>query len=185
MTKEKQTSNTTTRTILASSLVLLLSIVSASSSDEAPVELFPALTCEADAMVGLHDVLEEVSPIESYETYEIPASRFNLFENLTFRDLLGDEDVDLYLSFQAEDSSDVHEYTCTKIKGLGSRKGYSCVNSPPTDLLTIDPTSLRFTRASAGAWTLYTASELGRSTTLFVEKGTCNLANPEQPYEQE
>ncbi|MCY4143730.1 MAG: hypothetical protein OXG08_08615 [Gammaproteobacteria bacterium] len=179
MTKKKQTPIPTVRGILAASLVLLLTIVSASSSVEESVELFPVLTCEADAKVGLHDVLEEVSQIESYETQVIPASRFKLFENLTFRDLLGDEDVDLYLSFQAEDSSDVHEYTCTRIKGLGNRKGYSCLNSPPSELLTIDPTSLRFARASVGAWTLYTASELGRSATLFVEKGSCNLANAE------
>lgn len=164
---------------MATLLLLVLTIVSASSSVDESESDFPVLVCEADVKVGLQDDLEEVSPIESYETRVIAASRFKLFENLTFRDLLDDEDVDLYLSFQSEESPNVHEYTCKRIKGLGNRKGYSCVNNPPSELLTLDPTTLRFARASVGAWTLYTASESGASVTLFVEKGTCYMANQE------
>lgn len=180
MREEKKTLAIPTRGLLAGSLILVLTIVSASSSVDESVSKFPELVCEADAKVGLHDVLEDAAPVESYETRVIATAGFRLSENLTFRDLLGDEDVDLYLSFQAEGSKDVHEYTCRRIKGLGSRKGYSCVNNPPSELLTLDPTTLRFARASVGAWTLYTAAETGTSATLFVEKGMCYFANAEE-----
>ena len=165
-------------------VIVLVSIVPSSSAIDESQGEFLALSCVADATVGLHDVLEEQSPIETYEARSFKPSRFTISENLTFRDLLDDEGVDLYLSLSTATSTDVHEYTCTKVIGFGKRTGFSCTNTPPTEILTLDTTSLRFARASVGAWTLYSASDSGKSATLFVEKGTCHVEDKEKNDEE-
>ncbi len=154
-------------------LAAALLVVPASTELVDSPDLFQTVLCVADHTVGLHDKVEQETVVENFEPGVFSTSRFRLTENLTFRDLLESEDIDLYVSLHSDESTDIHEFTCERVQGFGERSGYSCVNNPPTEILTFDPESLRFSRASVGAWTLYTASDTGTSATLFVEKGTC------------
>ncbi len=140
----------------------------AGSEDE-----FTPLMCTADTTVGLHDAYDEEAATEMYEPRMFNKSEFKLTENRTFQELLGDEDVDLYLTLQDVKTEVSFEFSCQEIRGWGQRHGYSCVNSPPTEMLAVDPTTLRFSRASVGAWTFYTAEDLNDSAVLFIEKGSC------------
>ena len=140
----------------------------AGSEDE-----FVPLMCTADTTVGLHDAFDEEEATENYEPRLFNKSEFKLTENRTFQELLADEDVDLYLTLQDVKTEVLFEYSCQEIRGWGQRQGYSCVNSPPTEMLAVDPTTLRFSRASVGAWTFYTAEDLNDSAVLFIEKGSC------------
>ena len=140
----------------------------AGSEDE-----FIPLICTADTTVGLHDAFDEEEATERYEPRLFNKSEFKLTENRTFQELLADEDVDLYLTLQDVKTEISFEYSCRKIRGWGQSHGYSCVNSPPTEMLAVDPTTLRFSRASVGAWTFYTAEDLNDSAVLFIEKGSC------------
>ena len=155
--------------------VVVLLCVTSSQPITGAEDLFIPLMCTADATVGLHEAYqeEENETTETYEPRTFSKSKFSLTENQTFRELLSDEDVDLYLTLQDLQTDVTFEYSCMKIKGWGERTGYSCVNSPPTEMLAIDPAILRFSRASVGAWTFYTAEDLSDSAVLFVEKGTC------------
>lgn len=164
------------RPAIASAGVLcgfVLLFVTSSQSIVSAEDLFVSLMCTADTTVGLHDAYQKDEAAEAYESRLFNSSEFKLVENRTFRELLAEEDVDLYLTLQDEETDVSFEYSCQEIKGWGQRHGYSCVNTPPTEMLAIDPTTLRFSRASVGAWTFYTAEDLNDSAVLFIEKGTC------------
>lgn len=133
------------------------------------------MDCKAHRTVGLHDYDDgdEIS-IEMYEARIFSSSEFSIAENRTFSQLLDEPDIAVYLTLTPKESSEQHEYSCKQVKGHGARVGFSCTNIPPTDILTIDPKSRRFSRASTGAWTLYTSDDTGVGASVFVEVGTCD-----------
>lgn len=167
--KKTRAPTTSVGVLCGIALLILASSQPITGSDE----LFVPLMCRADTTVGLHDAHEEDDVQETYEARMFNTSTFTLVENRTFRDLLADEDVDLYLTLRDGQTKVTFEYSCRKIRGWNQRQGYSCANSPPTEILAIDPKTLRFSRASVGAWTFYTANDLSDSAVLFVEKGVC------------
>lgn len=159
--------------------VFAMLFVASSQQIAGSEDSFVPLICTADTTVGLHDAFVEGEATETYEPRVFLSSEFKLVVNLTFQEMLADENVDLYLTLQDVKTDVTFEYSCSNIKGRGERRGYSCVNSPPTEMLAIDPTSMRFSRASVGGWTFYTAEDLNDSAVLFVEKGTCVQASSE------
>jgi len=100
---------------------------------------------------------------------------------------------DLFLTMRPRNENPV-ELRCRQIQGRGGEFGYSCTNTPPSELLLINPENLRFTRTSIGGWTFADSpdrksalddSPSGNSSTdelsenlgddsLFVEYGTCS-----------
>lgn len=163
-------------------------IVASSQPITGSEDSFVPLICTADTTVGLYDAFVEGEATEKYEPRVFLSSEFKLVENRTFQEMLADENVDLYLTLQDVKTEVTFEYSCSNVKGRGERRGYSCVNSPPTEMLAFDPTSMRFSRASVGGWTFYTAEDLNDSAVLFVEKGTCKHApiesSKDEPDEQ-
>ena len=147
------------------------------------------LKCKAERTVGLHDLDDgDEVPVEQYEARIFLPSEFSIEENKTFTQLLDDPDIALYLSLKSVDATQKHEYSCKRVKGHGSRAGFSCTNMPPTDVLTIDPETKRFSRASTGAWTLYTSEDTGVGASVFVEIGKCfatSEASEDSPAESQ
>ena len=171
-----------------SSVLLVSSFAVTSERDEKAKEDWLPLECKAHRTVGLHDYddIDEI-PIELYEARIFLSSEFSIVENRTFSQLLDEPDVAMYLTLTPKETTEQHEYSCKRVKGHGSRGGYSCTNIPPTDILTIDPKTRRFSRASTGAWTLYTSDDTGVGASVFVEVGTCkkpDLHNKESQTSQ-
>ncbi|MFP6823460.1 MAG: hypothetical protein VB915_06565 [Pseudomonadales bacterium] len=132
------------------------------------------LDCHAAKTVGLHDYVEgESKPVEMYEPSIFFASRFTLRENRTFATFLDQENVALYVTMTDQQSGDVSEFQCDTVRGTGDTFGYSCRNSPPSDILMLNPESMRFTRGAVGGWTFYSAGDGHNGTSLFVEYGLC------------
>ncbi|HCP50616.1 uncharacterized protein METZ01_LOCUS34038 [marine metagenome] len=138
------------------------------------------LNCHAEKTVGLHDYFEtEKKQIETYEPSIFFASRFTLHENRTFSTFLEQENVALFVTMTDEQSGNVSEFQCDTVRGTGDTFGYSCRNSPPSDILMLNPESLRFTRGAVGGWTFYSTGEDHNGTSLFVEYGQCQHAEDE------
>lgn len=132
------------------------------------------MVCKAINTVGLHDAPETDSPLEEkYEPSVFVESEFILSENVTFSELLEDEDVKFYMSMQFIESDGKFEFTCTQVRGRSDEQGYVCTNTPAQDILMINPSKNRFTRAAVGAWTFFHPSDLETGASLTVEHGTC------------
>lgn len=183
MEKYKPKARATITSIAVLSAFVLTCVVS-SQRITGSVEVFIPLICTADTTVGLHDAYQEDDSAETYDPRVFLSSEFKLEENRTFRDLLADEDVDLYLTLHDVKTDVAIEFSCKSVEGRGQRSGYSCVNSPPTEMLAMDPKTLRFSRASVSGWTFYTAEDLKDSAVLFVEKGTCEQASSARGQEK-
>ena len=188
--KKVQRKKTPITLVLAVVGIVLVSssTVSPEQSDKAKEKWLP-LDCTAHRTVGLHDYDEghEV-PLELYEARIFLSSEFSIAENRTFGLLLDEPHIALYLTLTPKGSTEQHEYSCKLVKGHGARGGYSCTNIPPTDIFTIDPETKRFSRASTGAWTLYTSDDTDTGASLFVEVGTCEepkLQGQEQKSKQD
>ncbi|GIS70012.1 MAG: hypothetical protein CM1200mP9_08330 [Gammaproteobacteria bacterium] len=118
----------------------------------------------------LHVYVEaESKPVEAYEPSIFFASSFTLRENRTFATFLEQEDVAVYVTMTDEQSGDVSEFQCDTVRGTGDTYGYSCRNSPPSDILMLNPEKMRFTRGAVGGWTFYSTGEDHNGTSLFVE----------------
>ena len=109
----------------------------------------------------------------AYEPSIFFASSFTLRENRTFATFLEPEDVAVYVTMTDEQSGDVSEFQCDTVRGTGDTFGYSCRNSPPSDILMLNPEKMRFTRGADGGWTFYSTGEDHNGTSLFVEYGLC------------
>ena len=156
---------------VACALLVLLSPLGISAP--ASVSWLP-LTCHAEKTVGLHDYVEaESKPVEAYEPSIFFASSFTLRENRTFATFLEQEDVAVYVTMTDEQSGDESEFQCDTVRGTGDTYGYSCRNSPPSDILMLNPEKMRFTRGAVGGWTFYSTGEDHNGTSLFVEYGLC------------
>jgi len=151
------------------------------------------LQCEALQTAGLHDY---AGAPEDYEPSTFIESKFELrINNVLTRHLaanspgVAEAKPDLYLTMRPRNESPV-ELRCRQVQGRGGELGYSCTNTPPSELLLINPANLRFTRTSIGGWTfadrdpdqsaetasatdVESSANLGDDS-LYVEYGTCN-----------
>ena len=125
--------------------------------------------------VGFHDEPElSGEPEEKFEPTQFTSTPFLLRRNLTLNELLDDvEDNVLYITLELEDEHEFFELKCTKVIGASREAGLSCVNTPPSDLLMLNPKSMRFTRAAIGSWTFQSTRDLERGSSLFVQMGQC------------
>ncbi len=168
----------------------LLGILLSSShlvADEELIDWLP-VDCRALNTVGLHDAVEEEGALkEEYEPASFFPSEFRLEENMTFSELLSEEDGKVYISMQIQEMNAQFEFTCTVVRGRSEEDGYVCTNTPAQDILMINPNNGRFTRAAVGAWTFFHTSDLETGASLLVEHGTCIHLDVEtdQPDEEE
>ncbi|MDH3642872.1 MAG: hypothetical protein OES38_12300 [Gammaproteobacteria bacterium] len=131
----------------------------------------PMVACEAEQTGGFHDYPED-------DQHYVPAlfnpSSFELEENVLFMLNLdpGEDGVDLYLIMR--DSDDVEsELQCRHVRGASDALGYSCVNTPPSEMLLINGDTLKYTRTAVGGWTFSGPTEAASGDSIFVEYGTC------------
>ncbi|MDP6472085.1 MAG: hypothetical protein QF921_00505 [Pseudomonadales bacterium] len=130
---------------------------------------FPDVECVARNTAGFHDY---EGGAEDYEASVFHPGRFALSENVFLMNNLSvDDRVQLYLTMTDTDG-EVTELECRTVRGAGAQ-GYSCVNIPPSELLLINGTTLRFTRTSVGGWTFAGASENLNGDSIFIEYGQC------------
>ena len=141
---------------------------------ESEDEWLPARCVPLDT-IGFHDEAEATSePQEVYEIVQFSSTPFVLRENETLVQLLGDVDESiLYLTLEVPDESEFFELTCRPVIGASREPGFSCVNTPPADMLLLNPKSMRFSRAAIGSWTFQSQSDLERGSSLFVQLGQC------------
>lgn len=159
--------------------VMLISSVTQFITTEEAIWL--PLYCEAKQTVGLHDFAEEEA-LEEYELIRFFESKFELRENKTFNELMGQEDGKFFLSMKLEDSEEISEFTCDTVRGRNGQEGLSCRNTPPSEIIMINKASLRFTRSAVGAWTFFTPSDHDTGASLFVEYGQCEtIETPDEP----
>lgn len=155
-------------------LALFASFVLAqdSSVDESTAWL-PA-HCVPMETIGLHDDAEEGDPIEVFQPAKFKSTPFTLRENVTLNQLLAEsEDVSQFITLQLDDTVELFEFACHSVLGANREFGYSCTNSPPSDILMINPKTMRFTRAAIGSWTFPSDTTLQDGSSLFVELGQC------------
>ena len=159
-----------------------MSCLGATIANAEPATL-PPLDCVAEQTGGFHDYPAEG---ERYEPALFHPQAFRLSENTVFMlNLLESERrADLYLTLESAAAATpgteppATELECRQVRGADGSTGYSCVNLPPSEMLLINARTLRFTRASVGAWTFAepTAAEAGDS--IFVEYGQCKAIAP-------
>lgn len=136
-----------------------------------PGGALPTLRCEAEQTGGFHDYPGED---EKYEPALFNPGRFYLEENVVFMLNLpvGNGAPDLYLVMRTEGELET-ELACRRVRGADGAMGYSCVNTPPSEMLLINRETLRFTRTSVGGWTFAGATESLAGDSIFVEYGAC------------
>ena len=153
------------------------------------------LQCEALQTAGLHDY---AGAPEDYEPSTFMESEFELRINTVLTRHLAANSTgaaeatpDLFLTMRPRNENPV-ELRCRQVQGRGGELGFSCTNTPPSELLLINPANLRFTRTSIGGWTFAdsdskpdskpesestvssdASANLG-SDSLYVEYGSCN-----------
>jgi len=175
--------------VITSTLAVTVSAPSLAQSEtqsETP-KLPKKLQCEALQTAGLHDY---AGAPEDYEPSTFVESKFELRINTVLTRHLASKSAgaaeaspDLFLTMRPKNGSPI-ELRCRQIQGLSNQLGYSCTNTPPSELLLINPANLRFTRTSIGGWTFAdtppkagadteTGANLGDDS-LFVEYGSCN-----------
>ena len=124
--------------------------------------------------VGLHDFVEEdTEAVEAYELTYFFESKFELRENKTFNEMMGEAENKFFVSMKMDNSEEISEFTCEEVRGRGGQAGFSCLNTPPSEILMINPATLRFTRSAIGSWTFFTPSDHETGASLFVEYGQC------------
>ena len=168
--------------------LLVSSQVLAQTSEPQERTLPNKMSCQALQTVGLHDY--EGAP-ESYEASTFFESKFELRINKVLTRHLAasgsgaaEATPDLFLTLRAINARPI-DLRCRQIQGLGGELGFSCSNTPPSELLLINPQSLRFTRTSIGGWTFADRPAKSKNNkseesqgnlgddSLFVEYGNC------------
>ena len=167
-----------------------------SATDERPG--LPPLDCQAEQTGGFHD---DPGGEESYAPALFHPQRFTLEENVVFMMNLGsvEGNADLYLTMTREVAAaegeapvvDETELECRRVRGANDAVGYSCVNVPPSEMLLLNATSLRFTRTAVGGWTFSGPAAATAEPSeaeapvdppggdsIFVEFGQCVAAEP-------
>jgi hypothetical protein len=131
----------------------------------------PTMSCKAEQTGGFHDYPDDD---ERYEPALFHPSGFVLEENTVLMLNLdpGSGGPDLYLIMRTADDAE-SELECRQVRGANNALGYSCVNTPPSEMLLINGETLRFTRTAVGGWTFAGASESVAGDSIFVEYGEC------------
>lgn len=112
------------------------------------------LTCSALQTAGLHDY---AGAPEDYEPSTFFESKFKLAINKVLMQHLAPEQsvasnpTDLFLTMLPRNDEPI-ELRCRQVQGAPGELGFSCVNTPPSELILINANSLRFTRSSIGGW---------------------------------
>ena len=155
-------------------LVALLWLAGAHSA-ESDRGALPRMQCIAEQTGGFHDYPEAG---EAYEPALFHPRSFSLEENVVFMLNLAEEEgaPDLYLTLSSVSEDGTLEETeleCRGVRGVGDARGYSCVNLPPSEMLLINASSLRFTRTAVGGWTFAGANDRSNGDSIFVEYGQC------------
>ncbi len=142
----------------------------------------PPLRCEAEQTGGFHDYPGEE---EDYEPALFNPGRFFLEENVVFMLNLpvGNGAPDLYLVMRVGEELET-ELACRQVRGADGAMGYSCVNTPPSEMLLINRETLRFTRTAVGGWTFAGATESLSGDSIFVEYGACVAENDQAPVSE-
>lgn len=156
-------------------IVLVISSISfAQESSEESGDWLPAHCVPVDT-VGFHDGVEETGePTEKFEIVQFASTPFVLRRNETLGLLLGEEDESLlYLTLEMTEEPDFFELTCREVVGASREPGYSCINTPPSDILLINPKSMRFSRSAIGSWTFQSQRDIESGSSLFVQMGQC------------
>ena len=125
--------------------------------------------------IGLHDEAEEAGePEEKFEPARFERRPFTIRANETFSELLGEtEQASLFVTMTIDELNEVFEFTCKEVMGANREPGFSCLNTPPSDILLINPKSMRYSRSAIGTWTFQSDADLVRGSSLFVELGQC------------
>ena len=149
-------------------------VVAQDTSEDASASWLPA-RCVPLETIGFHDTPEEdADVIESFNPVKFKSTPFTLRTNETLGELLADTgDTQLFISMQMEQSAEIFEFACKEVLGANREPGLSCLNTPPSDILMINPKSMRFSRAAIGSWTFQSDAALRDGSSLFVEMGQC------------
>ena len=162
-----------------------MSITQPGTAQPSATALPDALSCSALQTAGLHDYAGEP---EHYEPSTFWESRFELHINRVLMQHLAAPAAagaatgttgahplgnvpDLYLTLLPRNESPV-ELRCRQVRTGADEQGYSCFNTPPSEMLLLNPSNLRFTRAAIAGWT-FSASDADADDSLFVEFGHC------------
>ena len=134
----------------------------------------PTVRCEAEQTGGFHDYPDDD---ERYVPALFHPANFVLEENVLFMINLdpGQGGPDLYLIMRDQDDVE-SELQCRQVRGVDDALGYSCLNTPPSEMLLINTETLRFTRTAVGGWTFSGATKSASGDSIFVEYGTCVAA---------
>lgn len=134
--------------------VWLAACANAATAAELAASLPAKLTCSALQTAGLHDY---AGAPEDYEASTFFESKFKLAINKVLMQHLAPEQsvasnpTDLFLTMLPRNEDPI-ELRCRQVQGSPGELGFSCVNTPPSELILINATSLRFTRSSIGGW---------------------------------
>jgi len=90
-------------------------------------------------------------------------------ENLVIDDT---SNIDLYLIQIAKDGKE-SELQCRHVRAAANTFGFSCSNTPPSEMLLINETTGHYTRTSIGGWTFHSSIENIGGDSIFVEYGVC------------
>ncbi len=155
--------------------VIFATCALAQDSTDAEGDSWLPTRCVPLETIGLHDEPEvEGDPVEAFGPAKFKSTPFMLRENKTLAALLDDaDDVNLFITMQMEETNELFEFSCNTVLGANREPGYSCVNTPPSDILMLNPKSLRFSRAAIGSWTFQSETNLRTGSSLFVEMGQC------------
>lgn len=190
---------------ISGAMFLAASLPSQTMAAELDVTLPNRLACSALQTAGLHDY---AGAPEDYEASTFYESKFKLAVNKVLMQHLAPEQsvasnpTDLFLTMlptnpasqTGSTRNDPIELRCRQVQGAPGELGFSCVNTPPSELILINAKSLRFTRSSIGGWVFGSApaaadDQLPENLTeeeaelaahpgladdsLFVEYGSC------------
>jgi len=170
----------------------LFALTSVPSLAEVPaIEETWHLACQAIDTAGFHN---DSNSGEDYRPALFNESAFTLEDNAVFnrhlRETTGDPElsirpdatrgIDLYLSMIDEDGTEIG-LQCHRIRA-NSEEGFSCVNTPPSEMLVINTNTLKFTRSSIGGWAFFGADNQYSGDSIFVEYGRCEQTEtPSRP----
>ncbi|MCZ6710280.1 MAG: hypothetical protein O7B25_07955 [Gammaproteobacteria bacterium] len=133
----------------------------------------PAMRCEAEQTGGFHDYPDGGVRYEPAVFH--PASFVLEADGLSTVNVEpGRGDPYLHLIMRAADDVEL-ELQCRRVRGADRAWGYSCANTPPSEMLLINNQTLRFTRTLFGDWTFPGARESMSGDSISVEYGTCAL----------
>jgi len=152
--------------------VLLIFITLGSISQNSALNAFDNWNLECDAVDtgGFHND----AGTEGYRAALFTRSKFRLEENLVFKQMLtGETHAPDTVFLTMTDAKDMSvELQCHPV-AADLEKGFSCVNTPPSEMLVINTGTLRFTRSSIGGWTFRSSRVEQSGDSIYVEYGHC------------